>query len=412
MSQYDEPTKTAQGASTGHAGQEIPSCGGSLGRVIKTASLVPDVDARTLRFERQKMARRLLPAEAVRRCFWSKIGKYVEGWKSIDRGGLAHFRNVMTCGSVWMCPVCASKISERRKVELESGIAAAQLLNLYPVLVTLTLQHDRADKLTDLLNDLVQAIKKLRGRKSWTRLADRYGIAGTVTTLEITYGLDNGWHPHKHIMLLCRKLEQSDYDEIKNEIGKEYKKILSKIGRGLSLMYGVDVRSGDDKIADYVAKFGRHPLKDGGWTLAAEMTKGSQKKSLRADDHYTPFQLLDFAKDDDHAGRVFQAYALGVKGKKLMTWSRGLRDLLGMGEYIDDHEIAQLNEDRTSLPFAMFDGEAWRRVRQMPLDVLQAMEQLNFASFKDWAAGQGIYIEPDEITNCDGVPLADVLNVK
>jgi hypothetical protein len=208
MSQPDFVDGVAPGASGRGAGAEIPSGGGSLGRVIKTVSLPVEQDARWLRFERQKQARRLLPAEGVRRCFWSKISKYVEGWKSTRRGGLAHFRNVMTCGSVWMCPVCAAKISERRKIDLESGIEAAQLLGLHPVLVTMTLQHDREDKLSDLLHDLIVSIKKMRGRKFWKRLVDQYGIAGSVTTLEVTYGLDNGWHPHKHIMLLwgCQPL--------------------------------------------------------------------------------------------------------------------------------------------------------------------------------------------------------------
>jgi hypothetical protein len=195
---------------------------------------------------------------------------------------------------------------------------------------------------------------------------------------------------------------------MQNFIAGEYKNILAKHGRGLSLIHGVDVRGGDEKAADYIAKYGREP-KSESWTLAAEMTKAQQKNKLRADEHYTPFQLLDMSEHDTQAARLFQAYALTLKGRKLLSWSRNLRELLGLDQELPDEEIARLNEDRESMPFAMFDGEAWRKARKLPVEVLTAIEQLGFKSFRDWAGAHGIYIEREEITNCLGESLAEVL---
>ena len=33
----------------------------------------------------------------------------------------AHYSGLQTCGSVWVCPVCASKTSEKRRLELSNG---------------------------------------------------------------------------------------------------------------------------------------------------------------------------------------------------------------------------------------------------------------------------------------------------
>ena len=37
-------------------------------------------------------------------------------WNESDKK--AHFGNVIRCGSVWVCPVCAKKITEKRREEL------------------------------------------------------------------------------------------------------------------------------------------------------------------------------------------------------------------------------------------------------------------------------------------------------
>ena len=34
----------------------------------------------------------------------------------------AHWSNVQRCGSIWICPVCAKQITEKRREELKNGI--------------------------------------------------------------------------------------------------------------------------------------------------------------------------------------------------------------------------------------------------------------------------------------------------
>ena len=393
-----------------------------LDRIIKSTSALPSFEeknkhARGLRWQRQAAARELMSGEKrttrkggfirgelVSRCMWSQLSKYVEGWKS-KSGGAAHFRSVMTCGSVSMCPICAAKITERRKQELESGVMAAHGLGLSVFMVTLTLQHSRRDTFQCVMSDLIKAIEKLRGRRAWSAIVAEYDIVGSVTALEVTYGLLHGWHPHKHILFFTRRqLTQENYDILKSDIVSLYRAILKKAGRGLS-RNAIDVRGGDLGAADYIAKYGREPEdKKNKWSLAAEMTKAQVKISMTNDGHYTPFQLLDFYNaEDKKAGVLFREYARVMKGKRVLTWSRGLRDLLGLDVEKTDEEIAAENDEKDSLPFALLDAVAWRKARNIPHDTLEAMRELSFDGFRDYMASKKIFIEPDELSALDVV---------
>ena len=71
---------------------------------------------RAIRFERyamQSVAKDLLPNERVKICLRHVAGDNVEVRKHL-KTEKAFYSGLMVCGSVWMCPVCASKISERR----------------------------------------------------------------------------------------------------------------------------------------------------------------------------------------------------------------------------------------------------------------------------------------------------------
>jgi hypothetical protein len=64
-----------------------------------------------------------------------------DGTRSAAYGGLK------TCGSVWCCPVCAAKIATRRADELATVMRAVDELGGSAFLLTLTMRHDRGDRL-------------------------------------------------------------------------------------------------------------------------------------------------------------------------------------------------------------------------------------------------------------------------
>jgi len=78
-------------------------------------------EKRLLKWQLQREARALLPNERVVFCMRRVKGATVDVFYSPDHQS-AHYGGLMVCGSVWVCPVCAIKISEKRRVELEKAI--------------------------------------------------------------------------------------------------------------------------------------------------------------------------------------------------------------------------------------------------------------------------------------------------
>ncbi len=73
----------------------------------------------------------------------------------------ARYGNLQTCGSVWACPVCGAKITERRKIELTAALVAAKELGWVVVMATYTVRHNASDALPDLLGEQAATARKV-----------------------------------------------------------------------------------------------------------------------------------------------------------------------------------------------------------------------------------------------------------
>ncbi|MEW6285024.1 MAG: hypothetical protein AB1509_02240 [Chloroflexota bacterium] len=330
----------------------------ALHRIDNYTQLSPEEKAaqnRLVKWQRQSMAARIMHDQRVAKCFRNRVKPFVEVLYS-PKVRKAHYGGLMICGSVWMCPVCAAKITEKRRLELE-GVNTS---GLSCFMVTLTLQHTRDDRLRTVQHHLAEAWRKMKSGRWWQKFQSEFLIVGSVTGTEVTYGLEAGWHPHKHVLVWSRlSFDEIDSDVIRKRISARFEYILAKMGRYVSPIHGVDVRKGNDLIREYVAKFGHEP-KDAGWSLAAEITKAPAKIGLRYGDHYTMFQLLDlYMAGSMEAGKLFREYALTMKGTKQLVWSRYTRELLGLGQEISDEELAAMQEQDASI-LALLKPEHWR----------------------------------------------------
>ncbi|SRR5258708_5626399 len=89
---------------------------------IEEKSYQQEREARLMRWQLQREAQDLLPEERVAFCMRRIQASMVDVLYSPHRQ-LAHYQGLMRCGSVWVCPICAAKISEHRRSELEQAIA-------------------------------------------------------------------------------------------------------------------------------------------------------------------------------------------------------------------------------------------------------------------------------------------------
>ena len=272
-------------------------------------------DAAIHRFMLQSAARELVPGERVAKCLRVPVGSGVDVFYA-PAARSAHYGGLQTCGSVWMCPVCAAKISERRRLELDQALSAFDGL---VVLATFTVQHRVSDALSTLLDGFLVSLSRLRSSSPWSRISHRYGICGAVRAVEVTYGL-HGWHPHAHILFFLDP--GADISLFGDALRCRWLSLLDRAGLSASWSVGVDVRAANSAVGGYVAKFGSQ------WTAAHELTKAVVKRS-RSGGRSVAELLADYALNGDSAaGSLWREYALLFKGKRHLVWSDGLRSRL------------------------------------------------------------------------------------
>jgi hypothetical protein len=313
------------------------------------------------RFAMQSAARELMPREGVARCMRAGHPREDGTW-GVDvlyapLKAAAHFGGLQCCKSVWLCPVCAAKISDRRRIELAEGLNAWLQFTTgerrRTMLVTFTLQHDVGDDLSVVFGGLKRARELLVGGRAAMSFKADFGVIGMVRALELTHGL-NGWHPHLHVlMFMDREIPILTFEQAMKE---RWARAVQSAGRYASWEHGCDVRFSDSDISNYIAKWGKDP----GWTTAHELTKSVTKTGRRKG--RTPTQLLaDYLAGDGDAGRLWLQYAVNFKGERQLRWSNGLRARLGLEKEKSDEEIA-IEQEEIAIVLSSLSTGAWRIV--------------------------------------------------
>lgn len=344
---------------------------------------------RVERFAMQAGARHLLPSERVGNCLRARIfGKEaVELWH-IPETASARFGGLQTCGSVWMCPVCAAKISERRKGELETAIKAAHALGWAVAMVTLTIPHGRQDDPRELVKRMMTARGKATGHGSMRKASALACVEGTARALEHTWGPVSGHHPHIHELIFASSF--AHLGKLRAEIRKQWFAAVEKAGLGKCSRKGFNWTMADTDIAGYVAKFGR----DRAWNVEHELTKQVTKRGRGGDaaNRYTPMELLhNFTFNGDYeAGQKFREYAGAMKGRAQLYIAPKLRakliTVLEPAEAVklvekDDGELAEEREHK-GLLLSLIPFSVWQRV----LHTNSRAELLNLAAKGDETA--------------------------
>lgn len=307
------------------------------------------------------------------KCQYVPHGSDVGVNTSIEHGS-SFFTGLISCGSVWACPVCAVKIQERRRQEIAEAIDWAYKKGLQPVMVTLTFPHYQWQQLSDLVAQQADALQKLRAGNPWTKFKQRMGYRGLIRSLELTYG-DNGWHPHTHELWFVRA--DAEAEDMKAKILERWEKCCARAGL-LDLdnagqveafrAHAVDVK-GNCSASEYLAKQddSRH------WGADRELAKGSTKAGRAKGKH--PFRLLAMADEGDkQAGARFIEYAQVMKGKRQLFWSHGFKALVGIEDRTDE-ELVEEERDHSDC-LGLIANRHWKLIRaaRMRAQVLNAAE--------------------------------------
>lgn len=336
-------------ATSNHAGFQ-PVEGSGVDYVTgEIRGLKDAIQNRLERFALQSAVRQILPKSRTANCLRlrQKNANGVEVYRSVEHRR-AHYGGLQTCASVWNCPVCAAKISERRRQELHQLLDAHKAAGGVVLFVTRTAPHTRTDDLGDLLAQLAQAESSYKAHRDYKTLAKALGVVGTVRTVEVTWGEANGFHPHVHeLVFITNPIALADVEE---DLFRIWRGASVRAGfKSPSRAHGLTVQNGDH-AAKYVSK----------WGLESEMTQWHRKRGKVSS--MTPFDLLRwFLKDGSpRAAQLFRVYAENFHGRHQLQYSRGLKKLYDLGEVSDDELAAKQDDDAVLLGSLSVDQ--WRVV--------------------------------------------------
>lgn len=388
------PLRRTSGASEEDAG--AASGGGAAldSSQVKAPSKVRGHIARRQRWKRRHTSAKFLrplaatvPTEAgevlrpvrVARCSWTlgqTVGVMHDGARPAGYAGLER------CSSIWACPHCSATIRAGRAAEIEQAVTAHQATGGSVVFFTGTVRHHAGDALTDTLGQVLDSWSRLRRNKSWRTMKSRYGIAHYIRSIEVTGNFSaegHGWHPHCHSLLfLDGDITEEQLQALRADLFHYWTSAVEALGGKKPTEKGLDLQKCDKKgkvLARYVGKIQEKKR----WTAGAELARFDAKSGRG--ESISPFELLDDDSSISPGRRavLWREYYSATKGRRAITWSRGLKKLYEIGEK-DDEEI--LDDAESTVLVWRTPARVFRAVRRENVENLAVA--LELAEAEDW----------------------------
>ncbi len=315
------------------------------------------------------IAAKIIPEEAVARCGkYSGRGLEVRGQYAselkIGANG-AFFSNVVTCKSVWHCPVCAAGIAEGRRLVVASVVEGVHKAGGTVIMLTLTQGHKGFSAPLKMRKDLARRWQRMLGGKAWKTTAAQTYILGTCRAMEVTHG-KNGWHPHLHVLLFIGA--EAGTEEIVHLIGwlkDRWVRYTEADG------YDCSDSAQNIRFADSATNAGNYMTKFGvDWEIThAHLKKGKGGRS--------PFQILAEYKQTGfpYDAELFRQYGLAFKGARQLTWSGKARKLYAK----EEAKLSRLYKNQSDVtPICSISAETMRQItdKEIKNRIMEAAELL------------------------------------
>lgn len=313
--------------------------------------------------------------ERVRKC----------GRVPIDSAGVAvrangvcvGFAGLATCGSIWACPVCNAKIQAVRRLEVAVALEVA-MASGGAAFGAYTVRHNASSDLDVTWRTLSRLWNAVGGDWAVKEQRKRLGWLGYIRAAEVTQGR-NGWHPHLHpLHLFDRPVSDADVAALHSVEFGAWLRAATRWGYDTPSIGAQDLHrvTGDNaqaELSDYFAK------------VTWEMTSTQTKSAWRDGASRTPWELLRavYVDGDADALDLWHEWEKGSKGKRAITWSRGLRHRLSLGVEASDEDVA--GAEIGTRDDEVFVIDDWSPVRARPW--LGARLLAAVGPQGDWLAG-------------------------
>lgn len=294
--------------------------------------------------------------------------------------GSAGFSGLVTCGRIWYCPVCNSKVMARRALEVGVSLAwATGEQGASVIFGSLTCWHDRDSFLHELIDVQRAAWRYVVNSREWrsfdvTKTGNGTGRVGYVRASELNVG-QNGYHPHFHPLIFARGTERRLQDFAGTVVARWVRGVARAGGtaktNGAQMLRVIRPEVAFTELGQYIAKQTYDHAVEG---LALEMV-WSQGKTGRGrvkgtTSHWSILAQLATLEPGTRDYRLlaeqWAEIELAMHGHRMITWSRGLRSAAGLVEESLDEDVAdeEHGTKEDTVAFITFDG--WRRVSDSP----------------------------------------------
>lgn len=358
----------------------------------------------------------------VRMCGTVPIGKFVHILKA-TKGGKSKIvlGGLMRCASASSCIWCSVAIGMRRKRALERVFKQATEAGNQVSMLTLTVRHKKADKLTDLREAMMKALELVQGSQAFKYLRKEFG-ADFVRVVEVNHGR-NGFHPHFHIAIIHKPGVDWEYVKVRTE--SVWLNHFAQVGK-----YEPSAERGVNILENMTAGEQAWYLTKACGFASAEVVSGRIKEGKEG--NLSVWQLHGYAvRGDEQAAAIWGEYEDSVKYWRMFSPSRGLAAKYGVSfsedlnemsakETIEVEAILRDNSDADKLHFVesevrdefvpqveyvgSISRETWLRIRARRLlpEFYEAAELGDIDAFFETFGITGKLLTPDAMRGaCD-----------
>lgn len=301
-------------------------------------------------------------------------------------GDSAGFAGVKSCGRATVCPVCAAKVGAHRAGEISRVVEHSTERGGSVVLLTLTMRHHRGQGLAYLWDALSASWKAATNGRRWRSERESYGVRGYVRAVETTYG-ENGWHLHVHALVMFEgHASDTTVSALAESMFGRWSDRLVSCGLDApALQHGVDWKrvgsrpTACDVLASYLTKIASG--------VGFEVGSSSEKTGRRSGSR-SVWQIAQAAVSGEDETERRRSMALWLewlecsRGRRMLTWSRGLRAEVGLGKELSDEEAANETVDGDAV--AVIPARSWGLMRSSYADLLGDILRLTEAGH-GWA---------------------------
>lgn len=310
----------------------------------------------------------------------------------------AGYRGLQTCGSVWACFPCARKVQHRRADEIYTALKWGKDVGQTIAMITLTAAHKQSDPLVQNINYETGEVKmgvwdaitagwqNAMYSRGYRADKEMFQLGHYIRVTEVTYGA-NGWHVHLHILFFIdapKQVARHHAFLFGERLFTRWQAGLRSVGfDAIKESGGLDVsiaEQAEKSLSEYLSRSKleeSQQIVDSYYSrskgLSAEAALSVYKDGRKTS--RTPFQILADI-DEKNPGQDFakwREFVDGSKGKRQITWSRGLRDQVKLAEEKTDKEIAE--EDLGDPTVLVLSSDEWKRIKYQSQDLLKLIEK-------------------------------------